>query len=73
MGPMCVYLLIAYLQFMGKVDRSTQAILRLLKTNLVEGRGLVPSLGGDAPPLASLSSRTPGQFAPLLRSNGVVN
>lgn len=46
---MCVYLMLAYLKFQSKVDRSMQQILRLLQMNLFEKRDLTELLIGDPP------------------------
>lgn len=46
---MCMYLLIAYLQFMSKLGLGMQQILRLLQLNLFERRDLMALLRGDPP------------------------
>lgn len=46
---MCVYLLLAYLKFQSKLQKSTQQILRLLQLNLFEKRDLMALLRGDPP------------------------
>ncbi len=46
---LCVYLLLAFLKFQSKLQKSTQQILRLLQTNLFEKRDLVALLRGDPP------------------------
>jgi len=45
----CVYLLLAYLKFVSRIDRSMQQILRLLHLNLFERRDLRGLLVGDPP------------------------
>jgi Transposase DDE domain/Domain of unknown function (DUF4372) len=51
---MCMYLLIAYLQFRSKLSLGMQPILRLLQLNLFERRDLMALLRGDPPePLIS--------------------
>jgi len=46
---LCVYLLLAYLRFQSKLQKSTQQILRLLQLNLFEKRDLMALLKGDPP------------------------
>jgi putative transposase len=46
---LCVYLLLAFLKFQSKLDKSMQQILRLLQLNLFEKRGLIALLKGDPP------------------------
>ena len=46
---LCVYLLLAYLKFQSKLDKSMQQILRLLQLNLFEKRDLMALLRGDPP------------------------
>lgn len=46
---LCMYLLIAYLQFMSKLGHGMQPILRLLQLNLFERRNLMTLLRGDPP------------------------
>jgi len=46
---LCVYLLLAFLKFQSKLQKSTQQILRLLQLNLFEKRGLMALLRGDPP------------------------
>jgi putative transposase len=46
---LCVYLLLAFLKFQSKLDKSMQQILRLLQLNLFENRGLMALLRGDPP------------------------
>ena len=46
---LCVYLLLAFLKFQSKLDKSMQQILRLLQLNLFEKRGLMALLRGDPP------------------------
>ena len=44
---LCVYLLLAYIKFQSKLNRSMQQILRLLQLNLFEKRDLMALLRGD--------------------------
>jgi putative transposase len=44
---MCVYLLLAFLKFQSKLDKSMQQILRLLPLNLFEKRALMALLRVD--------------------------
>lgn len=46
---MCVYLLLVYLKFCSKLDKSLQEIIRLLQINLFEKRDLMALLRGDPP------------------------
>lgn len=46
---LCVYLLLAFLKFQSKLDKSMQQILRLLQLNLFEKRALMALLRGDPP------------------------
>ena len=46
---MCVYLLLVYLKFCSKLDKSLQEIIRLLQVNLFEKRDLMALLRGDPP------------------------
>lgn len=46
---LCVYLLLAFLKFQSKLQKSTQQILRLLQLNLFEKRDLIVLLRGDPP------------------------
>ncbi len=46
---LCIYLLLAYLRFQSKLQKSTQQILRLLQLNLFEKRDLMALLRGDPP------------------------
>jgi len=46
---LCVYLLLAFLKFQSKLQKSTQQILRLLQMNLFEKRDLMALLRGDPP------------------------
>lgn len=46
---LCVYLLLAFLKFQSKLDKSMQQILRLLQLNLFEKRALMTLLRGDPP------------------------
>jgi len=44
---LCVYLLLAYIKFQSKLNKSMQQILRLLQLNLFEKRDLTALLRGD--------------------------
>ncbi len=46
---MCVYLILAYLKFQSKLNKSLQQILRILQINLFEKRDLMALLRGDPP------------------------
>jgi len=46
---LCMYLLLAFLKFQSKLQKSTQQILRLLQLNLFEKRDLMALLRGDPP------------------------
>lgn len=46
---LCIYLLLAFLKFQSKLQKSTQQILRLLHMNLFEKRDLMALLRGDPP------------------------
>lgn len=46
---LCVYLLLAFLKFQSKLDKSMQQILRLLQLNLFDKRALMALLRGDPP------------------------
>ncbi len=46
---LCVYLLLAFIKFQSKLQKSTQQILRLLQLNLFEKRDLMALLRGDPP------------------------
>lgn len=46
---LCVYLLLAFLKFQSKLQKSTQQILRLLQLNLFEKRDMMALLRGDPP------------------------
>jgi len=46
---MCMYLLLAFIKFSSKLNRSLQQILRLLQLNLFERRDLLHLLKGDPP------------------------
>jgi len=55
MAALCVYLLLAYLKFKSKIDKSLQQIIRLLQLNLFTRRSLFellqpPDQGGLPPP-----------------------
>ncbi len=47
---LCVYLLLAYLKFASRLNRSLQQILRLLQLNLFQKRDLLTLLKNDKPP-----------------------
>jgi hypothetical protein len=44
---LCIYLLLAYIKFQSKLNKSMQHILRLLQLNLFEKRDLIALLRGD--------------------------
>lgn len=44
---LCVYLLLAFIKFQSKIDKSAQQILRLLQLNLFERRDLMALLQGN--------------------------
>lgn len=44
---MCVYLLLAFIKFQSKMNKTMQQILRLLQLNLFEKRDLMALLRGD--------------------------
>ena len=46
---MCVYLLLAFIKFQSKMNKTMQQILRLLQLNLFEKRDLMTLLRGDPP------------------------
>ncbi len=46
---LCVYLLLAFLKFQSKLNKSMQQLLRLLQLNLFEKRDLMALLRGDPP------------------------
>ena len=46
---LCIYLLLAFLKYQSKLQKSTQQILRLLQLNLFEKRDLMALLRGDPP------------------------
>ncbi len=46
---MCVYLILAYLKFQSKLQKSLRQILRILQLNLFEKRDLMALLRGDTP------------------------
>ena len=48
---MCVYLLLAFIKFQSKMNKTMQQILRLLQLNLFEKRYLMALLRGDPPSL----------------------
>jgi len=46
---LCIYLLVAFLKFQSRLQKSTQQILRLLQMNMFEKRDLMALLRGDPP------------------------
>ncbi len=46
---LCLYLLLAFVKFQSRLDKSMQQILRLLQLNLFEKRDLMALLRGDPP------------------------
>jgi len=52
---LCVYLLLAFLKFQSKLNKSMQQLLRLLQLNLFEKRDMMALLRGD-PPKNNLSN-----------------
>jgi len=60
---MCMYLLLAYLQFMSKLGLGMQPILRLLQLNLFERRDLMALLRGAPPDPATSPLQARLQFA----------
>jgi putative transposase len=46
---LCVYLLLAFIKFQSKLQKSLQQIVRLLHLNLFEKRDLMALLRGDPP------------------------
>jgi hypothetical protein len=46
---LCMYLLLAFVKFQSKLNKSMQQILRLLQLNLFEKRHLLALLRGDPP------------------------
>jgi putative transposase len=52
---LCVYLLVAFLKFQSKLQKSTQQILRLLQMNLFEKRDLMALLRGDPPSVSQVN------------------
>jgi putative transposase len=48
---MCVYLLLAFIKFQSRMNKTMQQILRLLQLNLFEKRDLMALLRGDPPNL----------------------
>jgi len=47
---LCVYLLLAFIKFQSKINKSMQQILRLLQLNLFEKRNMMALLRGDPVP-----------------------
>jgi hypothetical protein len=59
MAALCVYLLLAFLKFQSKIDKSLQQIIRLLQLNLFTRRSLLdllqpPDQPGLPPPQLKL-------------------
>lgn len=52
---LCVYLMLAFIKFQSKLNKSMQQILRLLQLNLFEKRDLLALLRGDPPHNKQLS------------------
>jgi len=52
---LCVYLLLAYIKFQSRLNKSMQQILRLLQLNLFEKRDLMALLHGDPPPMPNFN------------------
>jgi len=59
----CIYLLLAYLKFASRIDRSMQQILRLLQLNLFDRRDLRGLLVGDPPQPSDQQFQTRLQFS----------
>ena len=59
----CVYLLLAYLKFASRIDKSMQQILRMLQLNLFDRRGLRDLLVGDPPQPPVSQLQTSLQFS----------
>lgn len=51
----CVYLLLAFIKFQSRMNKTMQQILRLLQLNLFEKRDLMALLRGDPPSLSHAS------------------
>jgi len=47
---LCIYLLLAFIKFQSKLNKSMQHILRLLQLNLLEKRDMMALLRGDPVP-----------------------
>jgi len=62
-AALCIYLLIAYLQFMSTLGHGMQQILRLLQLNLFERRDLMALLRGDPPEPMTSPLQTRLRFA----------
>ncbi len=60
---MCLYLLLAYIKFMGKLGLGMQQILCLLQLSLFERRDLVALLRGDPPRPITSPRQTRFQYA----------
>ena len=45
----CIYLLLAFIKFQSKINKTMQQILRLLQLNLFEKRDPMALLRGDPP------------------------
>jgi hypothetical protein len=52
---LCVYLLLAYIKFQSRLNKSMQQILRLLQLNLFEKRDLMALLRGDPSPMPNFN------------------
>jgi len=46
---MCVYLLLAWIKFVSRIDLSIQQMLRIFQLNLFDRRDLLQLLRGDPP------------------------
>lgn len=47
---LCIYLLLAFIKVLSKLNKSMQQVLRLLQLNLFEKRELMALLRGDPAP-----------------------
>ena len=52
---MCMYLLLAFIKFQSKLNKSMQQILRLLQLNLFDKRDMMALLRGDPPRVVNLN------------------
>ena len=48
---LCIYLLLAFIKFQSRLNKSMQQILRLLQLNLFDKRDMMALLRGDPPPV----------------------